>query len=359
MHPSPSHHNSSEPLIGTIEGFFGRPWSHQARLDHIDFLAKSGANFYCYAPKSDPYLRRSWSCDWPQAQFTQLRELRERCRSQGIKFGLGLSPFGAHALHDEELETQISRRLQQITALEPDILGIFFDDMRGDTPNLASTQLTCLALAQRFAPHCRIIFCPTYYSDDPVLERVFGPMPEGYFRAIKDGLPASIDYFWTGEKVCSRDYSAAHLADVTTRLGKKPFIWDNYPVNDGAVKSQHLYLSEVPESLRQITPMIAGRAINPMNQAYLSQYAISSSIAAHFNRPEIYTEFLANSSQELLSFLEIKREEFATRGLANFDADTRAAYIAQLQPQAHLPAAREIIDWLSDLYQFDPACLTD
>ena len=35
---------------GIVEGFYGRPWSHAARLDAISFLSPRGLNAYVYAP---------------------------------------------------------------------------------------------------------------------------------------------------------------------------------------------------------------------------------------------------------------------------------------------------------------------
>ena len=38
---------------GVVEGFYGTPWTHDARLEVISFLAARGMNAYAYAPKDD------------------------------------------------------------------------------------------------------------------------------------------------------------------------------------------------------------------------------------------------------------------------------------------------------------------
>jgi hyaluronoglucosaminidase len=43
-----------------IEGFYGPPWSHDARLEVVEFLAGYAMNAYVYAPKSDPKHRERW-----------------------------------------------------------------------------------------------------------------------------------------------------------------------------------------------------------------------------------------------------------------------------------------------------------
>ena len=40
-------------MRGIVEGFYGTPWSHEARLDAITFLAPRGLNAYVYAPKKN------------------------------------------------------------------------------------------------------------------------------------------------------------------------------------------------------------------------------------------------------------------------------------------------------------------
>ena len=45
---------------GSIEGFYGNPWSHQDRLNQIEFYGKSKLNTYIYAPKDDVYHREKW-----------------------------------------------------------------------------------------------------------------------------------------------------------------------------------------------------------------------------------------------------------------------------------------------------------
>lgn len=44
---------------GSIEGFYGNPWSHQDRLNQIEFYGKSKLNTYIYAPKDDVYHREN------------------------------------------------------------------------------------------------------------------------------------------------------------------------------------------------------------------------------------------------------------------------------------------------------------
>ena len=40
---------------GTVEGFYGDPWSHTDRIEQLRFYGKMKMNTYIYGPKDDPY----------------------------------------------------------------------------------------------------------------------------------------------------------------------------------------------------------------------------------------------------------------------------------------------------------------
>jgi hypothetical protein len=46
--------------VGVIEGFYGKPWSHQDRLDMIEFMGEHGLTHYYYVPKNDLWHRKLW-----------------------------------------------------------------------------------------------------------------------------------------------------------------------------------------------------------------------------------------------------------------------------------------------------------
>lgn len=364
--------NKQFPAPGLIEGFFGRSWSWQERSDYAAFLATAGYGFYIYAPKSDGYLRKHWQQDWPDAEFNALRSLRDTYRAHKVQFGIGLSPYEIYLNSDRSSNPNhsqraaLARKLQRINALEPDILCLLFDDMRGDLPGLA--QMQC-ELVQQAADSCnaqQIIFCPTYYSFDPVLEKVFGQRPENYWQTLGTHLDRDIQVFWTGPRVCSEGYPLAHLQEVTALLGRKPFLWDNYPVNDGAVKSKHLHLRAFGERHALLADHIAGHAVNPMNQPWLSRIPLLS-------LPKAYREGVNYSAVDATAqaCVEVCGERWAKYleedlsllqdiGLGGLDQEQKNDLVNRYQPLAtNAPWAREICEWLDGGYAFDPACLTD
>ncbi len=64
-------------LRGVVEGFFGPPWSHAARIKMIDFMGDAGYNCYIYAPKDDPFHRDRWREDYPKADAKKIAALAD------------------------------------------------------------------------------------------------------------------------------------------------------------------------------------------------------------------------------------------------------------------------------------------
>ncbi len=361
----PSMYKNHSTSCGIIEGFFGRTWSWEDRKNYAQFLAQHQYDFYIYAPKSDKNLRREWQTDWPEETKVHLRELREVYRDQQISFGIGLSPHEIYLDNSHDQRNQLVTRIKEINQLEPDILCILFDDMRGDIPHLAQIQIDIAHQAADASTAKKIIFCPTYYSFDPVLEKVFGQMPEHYWQSFSRHLDKSIDMFWTGEKVCSSNYPTSHLDTVAELLGRKPFLWDNYPVNDSAVKSNLLQLRAFDQSHRLLNGKLAGHAVNPMNQPWLSQLPLASLPLAYEN-PHTYNPTLAFTQitttlcgEKLAQQLEQDLHLLQDQGLKKLTDNEKIELRARYQQFTNNHYAQEIIDWLDGKYEFDPACLTD
>jgi hyaluronoglucosaminidase len=355
----------STPALGVIEGFFGRSWSWSERQAYAKFLALNKLNFYIYAPKGDTFLRKQWQRDWPTDIKKNLINLRETYGSAKIDFGIGLSPHEIYIDNSQVNRTHLTERVKQINALEPDLLCLLFDDMRGDIPKLAQLQIDYMHQVAEISTAKRIIFCPTYYSFDPVLEKVFGTMPDNYWRDLNQNLDKKIDIFWTGEKVCSAEYTINHLDKVSELLGRKPFLWDNYPVNDGAVKSKLLHLRAVNQSHSKIQDHVAGHALNPMNQPWLSQLALASLPRAYheqsnYNPEKLFTEIAAEfCGDKLAEVLLLDLPLLQDKGLANISAEEKIELLNRYSAFPQNPFCAEIIDWLNGGYAFDPACLTE
>jgi hypothetical protein len=143
--------------------------------------------------------------------------------------------------------------------------------MRGDLEGLADTQVAIMHWIAERTKAARVVVCPTYYTDDPVLDRAFGVRPPEYLERFGATLDPAIDVFWTGEEVCSREYSPGHLERVSGQLRRKPVLWDNYPVNDGPIMGQSLHLRAFTGRPAAIGAHLTAHAVNPALQPVLSR----------------------------------------------------------------------------------------
>ena len=351
----------SAPL-GVIEGFFGRPWGDTARLADAPFLRARGYEFYIYAPKSERHLRRQWRAPLPAAALARLAALAAGYRQCGVKFGIGLTPFELHQDYSDAARRDLRNKVRQLDAIGVDILCVLFDDMHGAMPQLAQLQARALMDVAGWTAAPSLFLCPTYYSDDPVLERVFGPAPERYLEQLGAALDPAVEVFWSGEKVCSSGYSDRHLDAVAERLGRRPFIWDNHIANDGRERCSHLFLDIAATGWSLRRERVAGLAVNPMNQPALSCLPLAT-IATRFRGRghELTFESLAVAlcGDALGTDLSAARELFQNHGLTALDAAGRRSLIATFARHAPRRCAAEVVEWLSGQYQFDPHCLTD
>ncbi|MBI3544394.1 MAG: beta-N-acetylglucosaminidase domain-containing protein [Deltaproteobacteria bacterium] len=219
--------------LGFVEGFYGRPWSWDERSATAEFLAVSGYSSYLYAPKADLFLRRRWRERWPDETARKLRALAALARARGLSFGVGLSPHELHVGRAADEERLVLEKVEVIVdELGAAHLALLFDDMKGDVPELAKTQVALAHAVKARWPKLALSLCPTYYSLDSALDRLFGPRPPHYLDELGRALDPSIGIFWTGERICSTSYSLEHLREVGGWLKRKPLLWDNYPVND-------------------------------------------------------------------------------------------------------------------------------
>lgn len=353
------------PYLGVIEGFFGSSWSWQERAAYSAFLGAHGYSFYVYAPKDEPFLRKRWNEPFPAERLDHLKDLCAAFKAAGLHFGVGLSPYEAYRAYGPEARTALREKVAVLNSLPVDILCVLFDDMRGDLPRLAETQIRILGDIRDVSTAPRIIFCPTYYSYDPIIERCFGAMPQNYLEDLGKGLDDSIDLFWTGEKVMSSSYPAEHLREVAERIRRKPFLWDNYPVNDSKRASPFIFLRAFENRGAHLAELLSGHAVNPMKQPWLSQIPLAS-LALNYAQGVSYDRDLISMmcisqvcGDEIGRLIGEDLPLFNDVGAAALSEEQRRHLRARYEPRVENPFCREIVTWLNGGYEFDPACLTD
>jgi hyaluronoglucosaminidase len=268
-------------LRGVIEGFYGPPWSHDARLAVIEFVAERGMNAYVYAPKSDPRHRGAWRDPYEPDEMARLAALAARCRDVGGRFGFALSPGLDIAYGDDADRAALLAKLRPLLDEGVDWVVLALDDIP-NRPGLAAEQAALTGwLAERV--DARLSLVPTEYV---------GTRPSPYLAELATGLPGAVDVMWTGPTVCSPCIDAGDARGWRDALGDRPLVlWDNYPVND-AVMENELHLGPYRGRTRALTDELDGVLCNPMLQPHASKVALAT--AAEFLRdPDAYDEAAA------------------------------------------------------------------
>ena len=266
-----------------IEGFYGPPWTHTARVDAIEFLARRGMNAYVYAPKDDPKHRERWREPYDDAELRTFGELAERCERAGATFGFAISPG-----LDIDYSSDTDRRAL-VDKLAPMVdtgtrwLVLAVDDIP-NRPGLASEQAALVTwLVEQLgelAEGIRWSLVPTEYV---------GTRPSPYLATLAQELPPAVDVCWTGPTVCSPTITAADARAWRDAIGDRSLLlWDNYPVND-AVMERELHLGPYRGRDADLGDVLDGVLCNPMLQERASLVALATA-AAYLEEPAGYDE---------------------------------------------------------------------
>lgn len=346
--------------IGVIEGFFGPAWPHAARLSYAPFLSSFKDSYYIYAPKQDPHLRKKWREPWDENYLSFLKKMAEEFQKEKVQFGVALSPFGLGEelkIEDKEL---LQKKIDQLSSLNLDLLGIFFDDMPVHS-KLASVQAEVMQSIQNHF-YGKIVFCPSFYCFDPILEKVFGKMPDHYLEDIAYHISPQVALAWTGPKVISPEISLDHLKSVGELLKRPPFLWENLFANDGPRNCKFLKLKPFAGREEGVMKLADSWGFNMMNQPELSKIVFLASYNVLENKlepEEAYDQALTKLvSPELQMFIQTHGKTFLEEGLDKISEAQKQQYLIQLTKISD-PAAREIEAYLKGEFLVGSECLTD
>jgi len=235
----PTATNSPFKIRGVIEGFYGQPWTHEQRLDMIDFISNRGMNTFAYAPKDDPLMRHNWRQPYEGAELARLSELAAACRDNAVDLLYCLSPGLSIRYSSADDVDALTRKLESVADLGVSFFGLLLDDipptLQQDADRAAFTDLVDahISLTERvfgrFQTDQRLIVCPTQY---------WGRGDEDYISRLGAGIDPRIDIFWTGRAICSPTLDLSDAATFSRATNRPPTYWDNYPVNDVAMTNE-------------------------------------------------------------------------------------------------------------------------
>jgi hyaluronoglucosaminidase len=341
------------PLRGVIEGFYGPPWSHEARLHAIEFLAARAMNAYVYAPKSDPLHRERWREPYPAPQLAQLGELAARCRDVGARFGFAVSPGLDITYTDAEDRQALLDKLGAMVDAGVTWLVLALDDIP-NRPGLAADHALLAewlvgSLRDRGGTEIRWSLVPTEYV---------GTRPSPYLSTLATELPDAVDVFWTGPTVCSPVIGGDDARAWRDAVGGRPLLlWDNYPVND-AVMERELHLGPYRGRDAGLTDVVDGVLCNPMLQprASLVPLATAAEFLAdphHYDADGAWERAISDVGGAQAPLLRAVARACCDGPLARPDELPAAVATDELEPVVDTPAwveaAMPLRDELTDL----------
>lgn len=346
--------------LGIIEGFYGQRYSKQEREGVYAFAQEHGYSFYIYAPKEDKQLRDEWTQEISPEYQAMISDLATNAHRTGLDFGVALSPLNLTANFEEQKDILLERVKKLCASTSCEIFCLLFDDMVKDSEHVGAVQNKIIKEVEKALPEhvSHFIICPSYYSDDPILDRLFGERPKNYFDELLADMPERVNIFWTGPQVLSEDITVEHVQYVTKLLGRKPFIWDNYPVNDGKKIHNFLFLKKF-HGRRGLAPYVTGHAVNPMVQPVLSTLAEITIplIYKGKSNEEINAAHLAHAKKlfglATTMILKYDNLDLLTRiGLNNMTSRDKARFL-EFSVMEDKPALKEIGDFISGSKRFD------
>jgi len=284
-------------MTGVVEGYYGRPWTHEARRDVVRFLGAHGMNAFVYGPKNDPFHRDRWREPYPEAALSELAFTAREARTAKVRFVYALSPALDICYACADDTRAVKRKLRQLARAGVKRFALFFDDAPlglshpedverygGAGPDaLARAQAelvrrTTAWLKRRGLPALAFMV-PTDY---------FGTSCSPYLAALDETLPPKLAVGWTGTAVIPATITAEQATLRRGCLGGRPLVlWDNFPVND-TILSSNLHLGPFTGRAADLGAALGGgHLLNPMTQAHASLVALGAA-AAYFADPAAY-----------------------------------------------------------------------
>jgi hypothetical protein len=319
---------------GLIEGFYGRPWSWDERLEVMGWCHERGMTHYLYAPKDDPLHRERWRQQYSRDDLAGFARLVE---SETLDVGFGISPGLSIDYGDADDRRQLLAKVEQLLAVGVALVCLALDDIEPRRGLGAEHAQLTTWLREHLDGRADLLLVPTEYT---------GIQVSPYLDDLATGVPLDVPIAWTGDTVVCDEITCAHAEARAAALGgRPPLIWDNYPVND-AIMSDRLFLGPLRGRDPGLVDRCSGYVANPMVQPLASKLPLAST--AGYLRGEDPEAVWASEADamHLRAFAEA------------CDGDQPRTYVDRLAatPVGARGSVLDQVDaWLDDLRGFDPS----
>lgn len=254
---------------GVVEGFYGNNWSQTDRIRQFQFYGANKMNTYIYGPKDDPYHLAKWREAYPTETAEKMKALVAEAKRNKVKFVWAIHP-GNDIQWNKTDSANVVKKLELMYELGVRAFAVFFDDVWGGegTRGIKQAQLLNYVtdnFVKKYDDVEPLILCPTQYNR--------GWASGSYLSELRDNLYKEVRIMWTGNSVV--DFiNKGDMEWINNQIGRKAFIWLNYPVNDYCI-SRMLMGPTFGDDLN-IANDLSGYTSNPMEYAEASMLSLYS-----------------------------------------------------------------------------------
>lgn len=252
---------------GTVEGFYGDPWSHTDRIEQLRFYGKMKMNTYIYGPKDDPYHSSpNWRKPYPEKEAAQIKDLVKEAAANKVDFVWAIHP-GLDIKWTDEDRMNVLNKFGMMYDLGVRSFAVFFDDISGEGAK-ADKQADLLNFLQKEFIEKKegvspLIMCPTEYN------RAWAG--SDYLDVLGRTLDPAIHVMWTGNSVI-HDITLEGQEWVNKRIQRPSYVWWNFPVSDYC--RDHLLMGPSYGLDPNAAHAMSGFVANPMERAEASKVAL-------------------------------------------------------------------------------------
>lgn len=256
---------------GVVEGFYGTPWSHEARMRQLEFYGQNKMNTYLYGPKDDPYHSvPNWRKPYPQDKAEQIKMLVKTAHENGVRFYWAIHPGGDIKWNEQDRDLLLAK-FESMYSLGVRAFAVFFDDIAGEGTKAEKQAELLNYIDDHFVQPKKdvapLVMCPTEYN------KAWSNVKKGYLTTLGTKLNPSIQIMWTGNSVIAC-IDKSTMDWINPLIKRKAFIWWNFPVSDYV--RDHLLMGAVYGNGTNIKDDMSGFVSNPMEYAEASKIALYS-----------------------------------------------------------------------------------
>jgi len=278
-----------------LRGIKGLWWDGLAKYKlALPWVAEHKLNFLMFCYSSFPASGKDWRSDYTSEELAGFKELAAQAQRLDVTLCLSFNPgiWSKPPLvyaSDGDYELAL-KKVRTAHALGIHSFALCLDDINRKLEPADLARFQDLQHAQFYfvnrlwgdmkalSPRPMLIFCPSAYTTRDAEEHL------DYIETIGQ-LDPEILVFWTGPVVCSPTISAADARKFAAWIKRKPFVWDNYPVND--MFPWRPLLAPVRGRSADLAGEVSGFMSNPMKQWHISTIPLATT-AAYLNDPAHY-----------------------------------------------------------------------